>query len=127
MSDNGNDQGDWGRTELDPAEQADAERFLDDPSASDDEPWSPPDRQPRGAELIGIETEEGETLDQRIRQEEPEQAAEEPGLLGGYDPDAIPADQDVLGGPAGSDAPYDGAGDGPEGSAMHIVEDPTAG
>ncbi len=64
-------EGDWGRTDLDPAEQADAERFLDDPSASDDEPWSPPDRQPRGSELIGIETEGGETLDVRLRQESP--------------------------------------------------------
>jgi hypothetical protein len=30
------DEGDWGETELDPHERADAERNLDDPSAGDD-------------------------------------------------------------------------------------------
>ena len=63
-------EGDWGRSDLDPQEQADADRFLDDPSAGDDEPWSPPDRLPRGAELIGTETDGGETLYQRLRQEQ---------------------------------------------------------
>ena len=114
-------EGDWGRTDLDPAEQADAERFLDDPSASDDEPWSPPDRQPRGSELIGIETEEGETLDQRLRQEQPDEEVEVEMMAGGDDPDAIPADQDVLGGSAGSETAIDGTS--PEESAMHVVED----
>ena len=66
------DEGDWGETELDPHERADAERNLDDPSAGDDEPWSPPDRLPRGSELIGVETDGGETLDQRIGQEQPD-------------------------------------------------------
>jgi hypothetical protein len=42
-------------------------------------------------------------------------------MVGGDDPDAIPADQDVLGGPAGADAALDT--DGPEGSAMRVVED----
>lgn len=124
MTDNrSNDgEGDWGRTDLDPAERADAERFLDDPSAGDDEPWSPPDRQPRGAELVGIETEEGETLDQRLRQEQPDdQVVSEPVMVGGDDPDAIPVDQDVLGGPAGSDTVV--GGNSPEESAMHVVED----
>jgi hypothetical protein len=41
-------------------------------------------------------------------------------MVGGDDPDAIPADRDVLGGQAGDDAPYDG--DGPEASAMRVVE-----
>jgi hypothetical protein len=125
------DEGDWGETELDPHERADAERNLDDPSAGDDEPWSPPDRLPRGSELIGVETDGGETLDQRIGQEQPdpgtaygapdaraERDAER--MVGGDDPDAIPADRDVLGGQPGDDAPYDG--DGPEASAMRVVE-----
>lgn len=125
MTQNGNDdQGDWGRTDLDPAEQADADRFLDDPSASDDEPWSPPERQPRGSELIGTETDGGETLDQRMRQEVPEEEPVDPeqsDMVGGDDPDAIPAETDVLGGPAGSDAVRRGGS--PEQDAMRVVED----
>ncbi len=123
MTHNGkDDQGDWGRTDLDPAEEADAERFLDDPSSSDDEPWSPPDRQPRGAELIGTETDGGETLDQRLRQEVPEEEPVDPeqsDMVGGDDPDAIPAETDVLGGPAGSDAVRRGGS--PEQDAMRVV------
>lgn len=125
------DEGDWGETELDPHERADAELNLDDPSAGDDEPWSPPDRLPRGAELVGLDTGAGETLDQRIGQEQPDpgtaygapdRRAERDAdrMVGGDDPDAIPADRDVLGGEAGDDAPYDG--DGPEASAMRVVE-----
>ena len=126
MTENRNDdQGDWGRSDLDPAEQADAARFLDDPSAGDDEPWSPPERQPRGAELIGVETDGGETLDQRLRQEVPEgPEGVEPvdaQMVGGDDPDAIPADQDVLGGPAGADTVREGAS--PEESAMRVIEE----
>lgn len=118
-------EGDWGRTELDPHEQADADRFLDDPSAGDNEPWSPPDRMPRGAELIGVETGEGESLDQRLRQEVPDDEPDTTAMVGGDDPDAIPADRDVLGGAAGSNAPF--GSQNPEESAMHIVEDPTEG
>lgn len=109
------DEGDWGERDLDPHERADAEINLDDPSAGDDEPWSPPERQPRGAELIGVETDGGESLSQRIRQEEPEEGTaygapsgseaagtgpEQIDMLGGDDPDAIPAEDDVLGGSA---------------------------
>jgi hypothetical protein len=125
------DEGDWGETELDPHERADAELNLDDPSAGDDEPWSPPNRLPRGAELLGLDTGAGETLDQRIGQEQPDpgtaygapdgrEEREAERMVGGDDPDAIPADRDVLGGEAGDDAPYDG--DGPEASAMRVVE-----
>ncbi len=116
-------EGDWGVTELDAAEQADAEVNLDDPSAGDDEPWSPPDRQPRGAELIDGEE---ETISIRLRQEEadPSEAADldpEP-MLGGDDPDAIPADDDVLGGDAEEPLErFDLDGEpGPEAGAMHV-------
>lgn len=123
MSEKQSDEGDFGRTDLDPAEEADAERFLDDPSAGDDEPWSPPERLPRGAELIGAETDGGETLDQRVHQEVPDpEESQTEAMLGGDDPDAIPADRDVLGGPAGSDAIREG-GTGPEESAMRVVEE----
>jgi hypothetical protein len=133
MSDNRTkDEGDWGENDLDPHERADAERFLEDPSAGDDEPWSPPDRQPRGSELVGVETDGGETLDQRIHQEQPDPGTaygapddhaerDAARMVGGDDPDAIPADRDVLGGEAGEDEAYDG--DGPESSAMRVVED----
>ena len=71
-------EGDWGETQLDQAEQAEAEINLDDPEAGDFEPWSPPDRQPRGAEFIDGD----ETISQRLRQEEPDPDA------GYHDPDA---------------------------------------
>ena len=120
MSEN---QGDWGETELDPREQTEAAINLDDPSAGDDEPWTPPERQPRGAELIGQETDGGETLDQRIGQEVPDEDPDaDPRMSGGDDPDAIPADQDVLGAPGPEGA--DPMGHEPEESAMHVVEDP---
>ena len=64
--------GDFGQIELDAAERADAEINLDEPSAGDDEPWSPPDRQPRGAEMAEVED---ETLSMRLRQEEPDPTA----------------------------------------------------
>lgn len=113
-------EGDFGQTELDPAEQADAEINLDEPSAGDDEPWSPPDRQPRGAEMAEVED---ETLSMRLMQEEPDPTLEldvQP-MVGGDDPDAIPADQDVLGGDADEDESVDLDGEpGPESGAMHV-------
>lgn len=115
-------QGDFGQTELDPQEQAEADVNLDEPSAGADEPWSPPDRQPRGAEMAEVED---ETLSMRLAQEESDPTAgvdAEP-MVGGDDPLAIPADQDVLGGDAdeslelGSDV----AGEpGPEADALHL-------
>ena len=114
------DEGDWGQTELDAHEQADAEINLDDPTAGDDEPWSPPDRQPRGAELAEVED---ETLSMRLRQEEPEATDDEAGpRLGGDDPDAIAADEDVLGGDSyGDDDSVDLDDEpGPEAGAMHL-------
>ena len=113
-----NSEGDWGETELDPAERANAEVNLDEPSAGDDEPWSPPDRMPRGAEMAD---ESHETLEQRHWQEQPEEDADtEPDLmLGGDDPDAIRADEDVLGGPALDP----GSETGPEAGGLHLEED----
>lgn len=116
-------EGDWGETELDAQERAEAEVNLDDPSASDNEPWSPPDRQPRGAELAEIED---ESLSVRLMQEEPDlndvARLEAESMLGGDDPDAIPADEDVLGGDAfDEDDSVDLDGEpGPEAGAMHL-------
>ncbi len=117
------DEGDWGQTELDAAERADAQINLDDPSAGDNEPWSPPDRQPRGAELVDVED---ETLDVRILQEEPDPTSfADAGAgerIGGDDPDAIAADKDVLGGDAdeGDDSLDLDDEPGPEAGAMHL-------
>jgi hypothetical protein len=116
-------EGDWGETELDAQERAEAEVNLDDPSASDNEPWSPPDRQPRGAELAEIED---ESLSVRLMQEEPDlndvARLDAESMLGGDDPDAIPADEDVLGGDAfEEDDSVDLDGEpGPEAGAMHL-------
>lgn len=114
-------EGDFGQTELDPQEQSEAEVNLDDPTAGADEPWSPPDRHPRGAELAELDE---ESLSVRLRQEEsdPADLAEHEQMLGGDDPDAIPAGEDVLGGEAsGEDDSVDLEGErGPEADAMHL-------
>lgn len=114
-------EGDFGQTELDAAEQAEADLNLDEPSSTADEPWSPPDRQPRGAELAEVED---ESLSVKLRQEEPDPAAlvKDEAMVGGDDPDAIPADQDVLGGdPFSPDDVVDLDGEpGPEAGAMHL-------
>lgn len=117
------DEGDWGETELDAHERADAQVNLDDPSAGDDEPWSPPDRQPRGAELAEVED---ESLSVRLMQEQPDPTevvgSDAEPMLGGDDPDAIPADEDVLGGDSyGEDDSVDLDDEtGPEAGAMHL-------
>lgn len=116
-------EGDFGQTELDAAERADAEINLDEPSAGDDEPWSPPDRQPRGAEMAEVED---ETLSMRLRQEVPDPTAlvdpEDEPQLGGDDAYAIPADEDVLGGDADEPDELVDLEDepGPEAGAMHV-------
>lgn len=125
-------EGDLGETDLDPREQAEADVNLDDPDSSANEPWSPPDRMPRGSEFIGVDTSGGESLDQRIHQEVPEEGtaygapsrehADE--RLGGDDPDAIPADEDVLGGPWDEDPGQERSGS-PEETAIHVIGEDT--
>ena len=90
------------------AEQRDVRISADE---GDDLPVTPPDMQPRGSEsIMGGDADEPESLEQRIMQEEPDPdfaygaPTTESGLddrddrLGGDDPDAIPAESDVLGG-----------------------------
>lgn len=133
---------------------------LLDSSEGDNEPWSPPDSQPRGTEwgTTASEQEQGESLEQRIMQEEADPASaygapdNESGLdedprdrVGGDDPDSIAAEDDFLGdaevGDAAAgelvepdegvredtekdlDASEAGRAEGPEESAVHIVED----
>lgn len=102
--------------DLDPEQAERAENDLDMPESVDDVPWTPPEQRPMGAELLDEgDDADGETIDQRILQEEPEAgtAYGSPGtrteelaergegeMVGGNDPDAIPADRDVLEGPA---------------------------
>lgn len=120
---------DFGTNDLDPQERRDAETFLDDPNDSDDEPWSPPDRQPRGAEFADIEN---ETFEQRIAQEEPEagtaygdpddESQVEPAI---DDPDAVPPEQDFIGNPDEVDdqQPADDPTRSAEQSALHVIDD----
>lgn len=125
---------DFGERDLDPQQRKDAEIFLDDPNAVDNEPWSPPDRQPRAGEFLDEDTYVDETIDQRILQEEPEEGTAygapdrqgeygegDPEMLGGDDPDAIPADQDVLGDE--SDEIVEVTPGAPEESAMHVEDE----
>lgn len=106
-------------------QQETAEVNLDQPESTDDVPWSPPDSTPIHSQFDDDPAEE--TIDQRIAQEQPEEgtaygAPESEGILGGADdlsgegmdgtgpseeqmvggddPDAIPAEDDVLDGPA---------------------------
>ncbi len=120
-----NDEGDFGQTDMDAAERATAEINLDEPSSTDDVAWSPPDREPRGAEMAEVED---ETLSMRLMQEEPDPTAvveDDAPLLGGDDPDAVPAEEDVLGVDVDGDpdaqdrVTVDDEG-GPEASALHL-------
>lgn len=136
MSDESQEWGsDFGETELDPQERKNADTYLEDPESGDDEPWTPPQRQPRSGEF---DDDEEDTLEQRIGQEEPEDGTaygapdDEGGLrradmVGGEDPDAIPADQDFVGDPAEVDDESAFRRRDPnapaEASALHIVDD----
>ncbi|MCW2832448.1 MAG: adenosine deaminase [Nocardioides sp.] len=115
------DEGDFGQSDRDAAERATAEINLEEPSATDDVPWSPPDRQPRGAEMAEVDD---ESLSMRLMQEEPDPTAlteDEGPFVGGDDPDAIAADQDVLGGdPYDEDRVNLDDERGPEAAAMHL-------
>ena len=85
------------------------EQLLDS-SEGDNEPWSPPDQQPRNTEWGTTASEQGqdETIDQRVMQEVPDPSTaygapdNEGGLdpeprVGGDDPDSIDASDDFLG------------------------------
>lgn len=115
-------EGDFGQSDRDAVERATAEINLEEPSATDDVPWSPPDRHPRGAEMAEVED---ETLSMRLMQEEPDPTAvigDETGpTLGGDDPDAIPADRDVLWGESDEQDRVNLDDEtGPEAAAMHL-------
>lgn len=133
--------GDFGEYELDDAERRAAEVNLDDPSAGDDEVWTPPERRPRGGEFL--DSNEHESLSVRIREEEheigtaygdPDDADTRPErAVGGDDPDAISDDDDFVGDVDDEtrDPDEDGYAEfrkyddesGPEASAMHVVQE----
>ena len=94
-------------------EREESDLYLDDPNAVDNLPWTPPERRPLGVEFEEFDETGTETIDQRIRQEEPEEGtaygAPNPlgefeetdpdrDMLGGDDADAIPAETDFQGG-----------------------------
>ena len=115
MTDNENIDTDLGSYSVDDEDQptgpdslVDSDR-LEDPM---DEGYSPPEK-PMGVNAFGTtaaEQHQGESLEQRMAQEEPDPAAAfddplaEPDAVGGDDPDAIAADQDFLGDPEVGDA-----------------------
>jgi hypothetical protein len=149
-----------GSFSLDDENQLQQGDTLADPDVDDvlDEGYSPPDR-PQGSVAWGTtpwEQAHEETIDQRIQQEIPdpntaygapdnESGLDEPEMLGGDDPDAIPADEDFVsdaGARAGrlvapdegsgldteqdevaEDVGIDGAGASAEEAAMHIASD----
>jgi hypothetical protein len=90
---------------------------LLDASEGDNEPWSPPDQQPRNTEwgTTASEQAQDESIDQRLAQEQPDDQPDPQNQVGGEDTDAIAVLDDWLG-----DAEV---GDGPEAAAMHIVAD----
>ena len=100
---------DLGSYSVDDENQPDSGDSLVDRGLDDalDEGYSPPEK-PRGVNAFGTtaaEQHQGESLEQRMAQEEPDPAAyfddplAEPDTVGGDDPDAIAADQDFLGDP----------------------------
>jgi hypothetical protein len=99
-----------GQYSLDDEDQLQPEDTLDDRGVDDllDEGYSPPER-PLGVDAFGTtaaEQRQGESIEQRLAQEEPDPANEVedplagPGssdMVGGDDPDAIAAEDDFLG------------------------------
>jgi hypothetical protein len=99
-----------GSYSLDDEDQLQPEDTLDDRGVDDllDEGYSPPER-PLGVDAFGTtaaEQRQGESIEQRLAQEEPDPAneVEDPlagpdsaDMVGGDDPDAIAAEDDFLG------------------------------
>jgi len=94
---------------VDDEDQLQPEDTLVDRGTEDllDEGYSPPDR-PRGVESFGTtaaEQAQGESIEQRMLQEEPDPASyfddpladDERDMVGGDDPDAVAAEDDFLG------------------------------
>ncbi|MDO5696738.1 MAG: adenosine deaminase [Dermatophilus congolensis] len=111
---------------------AEAEREVRiDSEEGDDLPVTPPEMQPRtGASLASDDFPAPESIEQRIMQEEPDPdsaygAPDDEGGLeaearsGGDDPDAIPADQDFVGGGENTNLVFDGPA---EEAAMRLTE-----
>ena len=154
---------DIGSFSVDDEDQLQNSDTLDDPDVDSnddvlDAGYSPPDRA-RGSLAFGTtawEQSQEETIEQRIKQEVPdpdsaygapdnESGLDEPEMLGGDDPDAIPVDDDFVsdsGARAGrlvapdegtgadtekdevaEDVGIDGAGASAEEAAMHIASD----
>lgn len=105
-----------GTPTYDPDQRAEAQTNLDEPSATDDVSWSPPEREPASAvEGVQEDPQDSETIDDRLAQEEPdvgtdygdprEGAERDEDLAGGDDPDAIPAEDDAIGDVGAADDP----------------------
>ena len=103
---------DLGSFSVDDEDQLESEDTLVGSDETDDEPYSPPDQQPRATEwgTTAAEQEQGESIEQRVMQEEPDPDSaygapdNEAGIdqdprdrVGGDDPDSIAAEDDWLG------------------------------
>lgn len=56
-----------------PEQRENADINMEDSQASDFTPWSPPEQRPLAAQFADEDPADNETIDQRIRQEEPEE------------------------------------------------------
>lgn len=105
-----NIEDDLGSYSVDDENQLPDEDTLQDASEPSDEVYTPPDRRPIATEwgTTASEQAQGESLEQRLRQEEPDPSSaygaphHESGLdpeprSGGDDPDSIPVQDDYLG------------------------------
>lgn len=103
---------DLGSYSVDEDNQLESEDTLVGSDATDDEPYTPPEQRPRNTEwgTTVAEQEQGESIEQRIMQEEPDPNTaygapdNEGGLdedprerVGGDDPDSIAAEDDWVG------------------------------
>lgn len=118
----GEDYGDNNEYSVDDEDQLQPEDTLVGSLGEDvlDEGYTPPDREPVAADfgLTAAEQRQGETLDQRLRQEEPEEEVTLDDDLDSGDPDAMPFED------AGTDI-RDGRASGrtAEEAAMHVVDE----
>lgn len=116
------DYGDHNEYTVDDEDQLQPEDTLVGQLGEDvlDDGYTPPDREPRAAEygLTAAEQRQGETLDQRLRQEEPEEDVTLDDDLDSGDPDAMPFDDE------GTDIRESRAsGRTAEEAAMHVVDE----
>jgi hypothetical protein len=124
----------YGEQSVDPEDQLEPEDTLDDRGIDDilDEGWSPPDREPAHLRhgMTRDEQRRGETLDERLAEEEPDvDPYADDNDYGSADPRAgrlVAPDEgfgeDDEADEVARDVGIDGAGSSAEEAAMHVIE-----